>query len=198
MPPEYKHWPPLHPSARWIYPDAFLLPYQGAPAAKLFGNLERSLLNLGYPDLFYFDCKDGLAMATPFERIDDDGRPLTERRFDVDANLGARSLGEVKKQMFSSYAVRYRAIVFVLSTDKSRNGRAPSSFAKQRHFLGRGLNSLDPRIETAAITPQHQLTAYIYEWTAAKEKSPVYMREDLQVYGLDHLRRSGIPTGADQ
>jgi hypothetical protein len=197
MPPEYKHWPPHHPSASWFYPDAFMRRYHGAASATLLAELERALLNRGYPHVFYFWCKDGLAMATPFERIDDEGRPLTERRFDVDAILGARSFREMRTQMFSGYAARYRVIVFILTMDKSQTDRVPSSFAKQKQFLGRGLKSLDDRLETVVVTPQHQLKAFIYEWTAEKEKSPVYMLDDLEVYGLYHLSRTGIPTGVD-
>jgi hypothetical protein len=184
-PPEFKRWPPHSPSARHVAADG-ISKYQGLPESDLLADVEDNLLDLGYPKAFYFALPNGgSAIAAPFERIRDDGAPINDDRFNLEPTSRWTILGR------KPVPRRLRAIVFFLTSTRIPNGQPPMSFSKHRRALESGVNQLAEGMQFAAITQQHRLTTFIYEYFAGREEEPKFV-ERSAVDGIDHLKRSKI------
>lgn len=191
VPPKLK-WPPPRPSARHIYPDAFMARFAGKTCGQLLAAMEDHVLDRGYPnDMRYFSIPEGYALVLPYEVTDRYAVPWEHNRFIIDPLPRLPAGNDILRP---SSDVRLRRFVLYLTNDRATSENAPKSFSKQRKYLGSGAKSLDSSLAAVALTPSHQLRAYAYWYSVAKVGEPRFIQRSL-VYGIDHLRRASIVTG---
>jgi hypothetical protein len=186
-PPEFRRWPPHSPSARYHFASDALKKYVDVPENVFLDDVADTADTLGYPGVFYFSLAEGgSALALPFERIDDDGKPLRDDRFNLDVTYTSYLIGH------KPITRRIRSIVFFLTPKRLYAGQhPPTSFAKLRAALQAGIPVLDASMQFAAIAAQHRLTAFFYEFHSENVEDLAFVPNS-KANGDQQLKESGF------
>jgi hypothetical protein len=185
-PPAMVRWPPHAPTLQYRSKDS-LSEYYGRSEAILLRGIIENLRDVGgYPRCYCFGLQDGgSALATPFERFNRDGGPARQDRFNLGPSRKSNPLGN------KPVPLHLRVIVYFLTPHEIPEGLPPKSFVKHRAALELGIGQLSDSLQFLAITPEHRLTAYIYEYGAEAHEEPTF-KKDSRLGPLDHLRKSKI------
>jgi hypothetical protein len=186
-PPEFRRWPPHSPSARYHFAPDALKKYSDLPENVFLDDVADNVDSLGYPRAFYFSLPDGgSALALPFERIDDDGKPLRDNRFNLDVTYTSYLIGH------KPLPRRLRSIVFFLTPKRFyASQQPPKSFAKLHASLQAGVPILGDGMQFAAITAQHRLTAFFYEFQSENVEDLAFVPNSKN-NGDQQLKESGF------
>lgn len=191
--PDYQPWPPAAPSARYTYLPSFMARYVNKSMAELFDPFEARLLDAGYRNVHYFDAPNTVALATRFEKIDEEARPIIKGRFDLNVKFPLDA-GDYQSRLVNARIGRYRAFVFFLTDDRARSDPTPSNFAKQRKFLCAGQRFLEDSLKGRTINGNHQFLSFAYEYCVFKSGDPRFVRES-RWQGEHHLIQSHLEPG---
>jgi hypothetical protein len=187
--PEMKRWPPHWPSTRHYFLGEAMKPYLGGSEAEVVADYKDALNQTGYRNIFYFGLPvpgGGVAFATPFERINDDGTPIRDRsRFDIAYSQRLTIVG------WKPIPRHLRAFLFLLGEDRIPTGSTPKSFSRHQHALESGVKSIGQEIQFGNVTSHHRLTVFMYEYYAAAQEDPNFIDES-PVHCLEHLKKTGI------
>jgi hypothetical protein len=185
-PPEMKRWPPHRPSTRYAFSGEAMKPYRDGPEAAILDDFEDTLYQAGYRKVVYFALPDGgVAFATPFERMNGDGSPVHDNRFDLAYSERLTIVG------WKPVPRHLRAFLFLLSQNRLPVGQSPKSFSQHRRGLESGITLIGPGMQFGRVTAQHRLTVFEYEYYTSSQADPQFL-EDSKVPCLEQLKKTGI------
>ncbi|KAF2518669.1 hypothetical protein E0W68_07900 [Flavobacterium salilacus subsp. salilacus] len=171
--------------------------------AQTLGNVNEiigeALDTKGYTRKGYFYVKDGFAIATQLEQTDRQGKPLTgENRWTRTVyNDEGFSLSEYISALLTAKAGYYRFIVFIINKEPlsfSDSNEATTQWADT--IMYKGSTDLPDTISNMLYTPQHKITALIYQFKKP-ENDDAIMIKPTPTPG-QHLTLSGIKTALQQ
>jgi len=186
-------WPPPEPSERTMLPRARLDQALGTEPS-LYGVAEHLLAGLnraGYSEHSFYAVPDGFALVARLERINDDGRPASEQFRYMPPGGEPFSLSVYVSSLFVAPIGRYRQIVFVVTGRPFVASGAPLTERSAGEILRRGANILPSSYRNIAFTPDHQVSALIYEFQKTGQQ-PLQQTPSGRLSALQHLRRAGI------
>jgi hypothetical protein len=192
--PEFP-WPPPEPSARTELPvSLFNDPGKANPSlasvgARLVGALERAR----YFEYGYYRAPGGFALVARLERMTSDGTPLPEEfRFLQPGSQEPFSLTAYVKQLFFAPEGLYRQIVFVASDQPFAATGARIDAKGAAELLRSGANRLSGDYERLPFTPEHRVSALIYEFRKGSREGDVSTLLPGRLGARTHLDRAGI------
>jgi hypothetical protein len=164
-------WPPPASSAFAGIPSQLFA--QGSTLADVALDFEEALARVGYSRLAYFYVPYGFAIVTGIEQIKDDGSPLdSARRWFAEPAIEF-SLAGYLRLLLAAPIGRYRAIVFVLTTEYYN----PSQFRITRDDLALvskgGAQRLPGLYRYVMFRPPYRVEALIYEFQGRAGSEPV-------------------------
>lgn len=191
--PQIQPCPLPKASASYSYPDRFMERYRGKSLQFLVEELEAWFADADYTNTSYFSCGRGVVIVLPIEKISLDGAPIVDGRFAVGHN-GVSSIADYFYRLLHSDVGRYRAIVFKIAVDNSRENSSPSlEFKKLREWISEGQRR--PNFASRVFTKVDQLSVDIYEYIVEKKADPIFVPSSYATV-VDHLRRTRLPSGA--
>jgi hypothetical protein len=131
--------------------------------------------------------------VTRLERINPDGTPTAEaERWTVGAlPLTSFSLADYLRALFTAPSGRYRIIVFVVSSQPFAQSETQVQQDEALAWLSEGLNLLPDNMALAPFTPQHTVTALIYEFEQPGNQEAMLMLP-ANLIGRVHLQRAQL------
>ena len=188
-------WPPPRASASAVIPAAFVKPgaVDTATLGDVAAEISAALDTGGYFERSYFGAPGGFAMVTRLERINPDGTPTAEaERWTVGAlPLTSFSLAAYLRALFTAPSGHYRIIVFVVSSQPFAQSETEVERSEALAWLSEGLNRLPDNIALAPFTPQHTVTALIYEFEQPGNQEAMLMLP-ANLMGRVHLERAQL------
>ncbi len=188
-------WPPPRASASAVIPAAFVKPggVDTATLGDVADEISAALDTGGYFERSYFGAPGGFAMVTRLERINPDGTPTDEaERWTVGAlPLTSFSLAAYLRALFTAPSGHYRIIVFVVSSQPFAQSETEVQRDEALAWLSDGLNRLPDNMALAPFTPQHTVTALIYEFEQPGNQEAMLMLP-AHLMGRVHLQRAQL------
>lgn len=186
--------PAPKPSARYVF-DRTSFPAT-TTLGVINGRIRKALTQGKYSDYSYFVVPAGFAVVAQMERIKPNGAPWPDpgRWKSAPSSLGdgSFSLSGFLSALRNSDAGRYRVIVFVVTTKAvTTTGPAPD-VAEVREWLNEGGNVLPAQIAARPFTPEHDVTALVYEFERASVGSEPKLVTDGGLTGSAHLGKAGL------
>lgn len=192
--PEFP-WPPPEPSTRTELPNALFAvqgkatPSLAAVGAQLVGALERTR----YFEYSYYRAPGGFALVARLERMASDGAPLPEElRFLQPGSQEPFSLAVYVTRLFFAPEGLYRQIVFVVSDQPFTATGAKIDATTATRLLRGGANRLSGDYETTPFTPDHRVSALVYEFQKGARDGDVSALMPGRLGARTHLDRTGI------
>jgi hypothetical protein len=188
-------WPPPEPSARTELPNSLFTtsgkasPSLASVGAQLVGALEQA----HYFEYSYYRAPGGFALVARLERMASDGTPLPEEfRFLQPGSQEPFSLAVYVKRLFFAPEGFYRQIVFVASDQPFAATGARIDAKAAAQLLSSGANRLSGDYETLPFTPEHRVSALIYEYRKGAGEGDVSTLTPGRLGARTHLDRAGI------
>ena len=188
-------WPPPEPSARTELPNAlFTASGKANPSlASVGAHLVSALEQARYFEYSYYRAPGGFALVARLERMATDGTPLPEEfRFLQPGSQEPFSLAVYVKQLFFAPEGFYRQIVFVASDQPFAATGARIDAKGAALLLRSGANRLSGDYETLPFTPEHRVSALIYEFQKGARDGDVSTLTPGRLGARTHLDRAGI------
>lgn len=188
-------WPPPQASTVVRLPlDRLLDLTTGRTHGAIADLLEDTLDQGEYFDRSYWVAPGGFALATRLERITEDGAPVGSQNRWPTTNLTERfELSRYLKSLFFTDPGYFRVIVFLLSSEFERTSDAEPTPDEAFRWLRRGMVMLPPDMARLEITPNHELTALIYEFERVPGSDAVVLAPG-RLTGRTHLARARLQS----
>lgn len=155
--------------------------------------LSASINACGYVEKSYFYVPDGFAMVTRLEQINEDAtsKPLPDRWSADLLPLRRFDLREYLKALFMGQSGKYRIFVFIVTPYPFMQSSQAPSRSEAREWLIEGYNTLPRELGSFAFTPDHTVTALIYEFAQQEGNPPYFVEQSVHTCQM-HLERSRI------
>jgi tetratricopeptide (TPR) repeat protein len=182
------------PTARFCYPQSFLEPFKGKTVGWFFEQYSVALHKAGYDNIAYFPHAGGVVAMLPLER-ENEGHPVMDARFD-DLSRHPPTFAEAFHAWLAARNMTVRYFAIVLTSSHERADALPDRFEILRSLYGRGALRLPADLGWPKIKGTESLCVNIYEYDIPMAGGPVLIKFG-ETPAIDHLLRSGIPTGFD-
>lgn len=185
-------WPPPQPTAFGVISRYLAAPDGGRDTlGGVADRIDGALQTAGYAERSFHAVPNGYAMVTRLERIRPDGRPDAERRWFGAAAPEEFSLSRYIQTLFFGDPGRYRLIVFVVTDETfAATGKEISSDEGERLLRG-GFVTLPPRFNALPFTPNHKVTALVYEFEKPEGGEAKQLARS-RLSALDHLNGAAL------
>ena len=150
----------------------------------------------GYHERSYFALPNGFAVLTRIERIDADGRPIANDRFNVSTTLDlgeAFTLPNIIRALLTANPGYYRIIAFLVTNRPTFQSSTPIRAQELQRFVDTGSDSLPPGVASLKYDTNagYHCVALIYEFEKEEsQQEAVFMPSPDQ--GRDQLKYAGI------
>ena len=195
--PQFPCRPP-NPSDLVTMNRALVLPAGTAPTlGAVEARLKNALVAAGFRQPRVYQTCGGYVLVTSIERARADGRPFGEpgRFVDLNQSMSAVeefSLAGVLKALLTVQPGRFRLIAFVVSdNDLTPTSETMSSAAATALATG-GAARLPQALAAKPFTPQHVVTALVYEFEKAPGTAGATLAVPPRFSADQHLRLAGI------
>jgi hypothetical protein len=179
-----------------VIPNVYLVP-QGAASATLGDVADRlsgALDRAGYQERPFLTTPGGFAIITRLERIDRDGSPRMQERFDVSVNRpnGIFSFGDYLHALLTANPGYYRVVVFVVTGTPVEQRAGGMPFGQVDMLFRSGSDILPPAVRNIRFDADagYHCTALIYEFEHQDGQNPVQVTPGPQ--GQTQLQLSGV------
>jgi hypothetical protein len=175
-----------------ILPDG-TVPTLGAVERRL----QAAVVKAGFRQPRVYQTCGGFVLITSIERARADGRPFAEpgRFVALDASMSAVeefSLAGVLRALLTVQPGRFRLIAFVVSDNDLTPTSETMSSAAATAFATGGAARLPAALATRPFTPQHVVTALVYEFEKAPGDAGARLAVPPRFSADQHLRLAGI------
>ena len=163
--PRFDPWPPPMPSSQDIIARALVVGDSADTWGAVSDRFDTALAAAGYGDRNYYAVPRGFALATRIERIDRDGRSLSEpTRWIGSRERPDWTLEAVLRELAGVPVGRYRTLVFVFSDTGFKSGGATMSETMADRWLADGLNRLPTEMRGIPYGADFQCDVLVYEF----------------------------------
>lgn len=187
-------WPPPEPSARAILPDR-LQPTRTSPPLNLLmvaDRLEHALQEAGYGERGFYSAPGGFALVTRLERIQEDGRPASQRFLPPGEREPFTLANSFERLFGAAPAGRYRLITLVV-TDQPIPGVGPQlDIASAGMLVARSSVELMGDLRSGAFGPNHRIAVFIYEYRRDRREEEARAQTPGRWEIDEHLRLTGL------
>lgn len=189
-------WPPPQASAFAVIPQNLLSAKTETKLKDVAQRLERAFDAGGYAERSYYSIPGGFAVVSRIELIRADGAPEADGRWSLKSPALIRiSLTEFLKALFTAKVGHYRTIAF-LATDASLQpdpSKKPTPEGAA-DWVSQGSPTLPAAIGNLPFTPEHNVTALIYEFERKTPDHDAELKHPSPLPGKGHLEKAGIWT----
>jgi hypothetical protein len=156
--------------------------------------LQRAMQELGYDRHGYFHVPNGFAILTPIEQIEANGSALEgqDRWEDYPVGTDYRGILDYLSSLLKPREGYFRLFVFVVSDRNVPRVAEKMESGKAKVWLNSGGDRLPAQIGDQLVSPQHQASVFIYEFTATKAIKKIEEQCDNLFTVADHLAKSGL------
>lgn len=152
------------PSSRCMYPE-LLKSMIGRTLNDVADKLASNLSSIGMSDLTYYAYKDGFALVTEVEQIDETGTPLVGKyRFHTKIAPAAFSGPSLLSAFGRCVPGRYRMTVFLVTAEPTVAAGNRLSEADARELHRQGASKLDKSIADTPVTKDVSCEVLFYEF----------------------------------
>lgn len=200
-------WPPPKPSAfSVINRNLLTLDSNSRKIGHLENILRKALDSAGYYDVSYYSVEsqpDAFVMATRLEKINDNATSFEgQERWITNINEKVNfSLTDYFEALFYAKPGKYRIILFIISAHPIIFDQQSVNSEKAKSWILDGSSSLTTKIRNHPVSPDHNVTALIYEFEKNSVHSNSQDPKDVMLIlpstfqTRTHLERSGIWNG---
>lgn len=189
-------WPPPQASAFAAIPQNLVKVHAEIRLKDVAQRLERAFDAGGYAERSYYSIPGGFAVVSRIELIRADGAPEADGRWSLKSPALARiSLTEFLKALFTARVGHYRIIAF-LATDASLQPDPSKKLTPEgaADWVSQGSPTLPAAIGNLPFTPEHNVTALIYEFERKTPDHEAELKHPSPLPGKGHLEKAGIWT----
>ena len=147
--------------------------------------LLQALNSTGLTDGSTYHLDGGFAIATQLEQIDETGKPLAGKfRFD----LNAKPRGKIWERLFLPKKGRWRMLLVIVSNvDLQTAGKTLTRDQAAALAKDGSKNGLPSLVARRSLTPQHECTAFVYEFEQKDDKQPATQIARSSISAETHL-----------
>ena len=144
--------------------------HAGAPQLDEVSHaLEGILHNAGYTELRYFAYRDGFALLTRIEVIDDAGKPAASRWDIVDPHVFKFTVKSYIDSVFKGPPRRSRFMAFIVSdSDVETSSSAPTMGVLSKTFYEGVADDLPVELKHKTLGPDTKIHVFVYEFLRPK------------------------------
>jgi len=155
--------------------------------------ISNALEAVGYVEKSYYYVRDGFALVTRLEQINDDGIPKAlPDRWSVNVPpLKKFDLTSYLKALFTSNKGYFRIIVFIITPYPFKQAEKGVDLDGALEWLGIGANKLPPAISERKFIKEYTVSALIYEFEKPKSGEAIHLLPGRLTWQV-HLLNSGI------
>ena len=163
--PRFEPWPPPTPTSQDVIARALAVGRGAGTWGAVSDRFDAALQAAGYEDRAYYAVPGGFALATRIERIDRDGRALSEPSRWV-GSRGERewTLEAMLRELAGVPVGHYRTLVFVFSATPFQSSGAAVSEAMAERWRTGGLNRLPVGLRAMAYGQDFRCDVLVYEF----------------------------------
>jgi hypothetical protein len=164
-------WPPPRATSSYLFPQRTLSDFGTVGAFN--DALQTKLRAAGFYDFSYFVAPGGFALATPIERIDEEGHPASGSSRWKGGNIpvGPTSFSDWVKKVLYDEEGYFRVLVFFVTTDSSQSADKGATFEEASNWAAHGCRGLPAKIRTTKISSDQVFYALAYVFSSSKGKS---------------------------
>lgn len=169
--------------------------YKDRNLGHIDAHLKRILRLAGYSSFGYFEIPSGFILATPIEKIDDDGKPKSEGRWvmmpDQNKSPWYKRLLEI---IYLSPKGRYRVMMFVISEFPQKETLEVISAETAKSYTHIGSTGLSFEKSQTSLSDKYKGSVFIYEFLQrGNHSSPIFINTG-ELSAEDHLKGANIYT----
>lgn len=188
--PEFP-FPPPAPSATDELPRSFFSSCTTLDDINV--QLSNSLYQCGYISKRYFHVPNGFALVTQLERINADGSPRLQERWNIQAAKDkVFSIRDYFESLFYANPGSYRCIVFVITDRYYAYSTEDITRDQTLKWLQIGVNRLPGEIGKIKLSPEYSVDVLIYEFKKNEKDSAAVLSAPSLLQGREHLIKSNI------
>lgn len=190
--PAFAPWPPPTPTSQDTIARSLVLGTAAGSWGAVADRFDAALSAAGYEDRAYYAVPGGFALATRIERIDRDGRPLSEpTRWVGSSGRRAWTLEAVLRELAGVPVGHYRTLVFVFSDTPFRSRPAPVTEALAERWRMDGFNRLPAALRGTPYGEAFRCDVLVYEFEQGAAGQPARF-VDAGLAARRHLEASRI------
>ena len=160
-------------------------------------SLQKALDARGYEQKSYYCIKNGFAVAVPIEQIHENGICLVgqARWQDFPSRKRFDGILNYLSSMIWPYPGYFRLFVFLVTDTHIQNSNNKISTRETRAWPNCGGFWLPKQIESIPFTPQHKVTALVYEFESPESTKRLNERCGMRLLSArEHLEKAGLLT----
>jgi hypothetical protein len=175
--PNFVPWPPPMPTSSYAYPFDWVRRH--ATVGDISADIEALLTKSGYTQFSYSIVPGGFALATRFERVEQDETPTADiaRWAPLGASVPQSWLDMVKALFRGRREGQCRLFVFFLTTDDKQPSHQAAMLDEARTWSLGGTPRLPNSLSQNPLTAKHRFYAYEYEFIEEPSRDIVELRD---------------------
>ena len=191
--PDVDIWPPPQASGVMTLPWGFKEKFIGNTMEHIDFYLRDQLYKADYYEFRYYNIPQGFALITRLERIELNGKPSTNNRWNTntpDLLIDDFTIKNYLKALFLRPPGNYRIFIFFV-TNQSFKQKDPLLSNETVDRWMRASSRLATSSREIVFSKNHDITLLVYEFENSEDKTPEVILPG-KISPHIHLRRSGL------